>query len=279
MELEYDKILELTDEAFAIINSAAEKIEKTTIPIYYHKFQGSLSVKPEQVATGVLLSTEKNNYLITAAHTFVGYPKEDICILNSSIKIPIVGKKFYYNPKDNEINDLIDIAVIKLERFIVDILNKAEKFEFLNYQMIQANHNLIFSKSYFTLGFPYNKEKVSKSDYAFTPMRYLLYSHPVKLSSYNQPKVDKRFNILMSHNRRKFRGYGNKGRSFAPKTEGMSGSGLWFVPRFNLEEPTQQNAFLVGILIELKVKTNSIMYTRIDFVTDILKKHFNEKLN
>jgi len=277
MKEKIDIVKTLQNDKTKIVDLVAQKIQFSTVAIYYHKLDSLLSIKPEQIATGVLLKTESNHYLITAAHTFNHYRKEDICLYKSQSKIPLVGRLYLFDPIDSQVNDLIDIAVIKLEEFIVDRIYKTDGIEFLSSKFIKQRHSTIPSKSYFTLGFPCKKQIKKKQSKKFSSQPYLIYSHPSISKSYNQPLVNRDLNILIDYHRRKFKQFDEKGRSFAPQyLEGMSGSGLWFIPSFDTNVTKETNVFLIGILIELKGKNNSIMFTKIDCVTEILRKCCNE---
>ncbi len=276
MQNENDFIKELDAEAIRIVDLLSRRVQESTVAIYYHELEAALSIKPELVATGVLIKTATNYYLITAAHTFQNYQKEDICIYKKDIKIPLVGRLYLFDINDSQVNDLVDIAIIKLDSFIVERLLEIENIVFLESKLIQQNHKVIPSKSYFTIGFPFKKEKVKLALKRFAPQPYLMYFHPSKIKSYDQPLVDKRYNILMAHNRRKQRSLDTGKRVTAPHTEGMSGSGLWFIPKFRVENDDKLEVKLIGIFIELKIETNSLMFTRIDCVTEVLRKYCEE---
>jgi len=276
MKEKFHLVRTFQDNSTKIVDLAAQRIQSSTVAIYFHKLDSPLSIKPEQIATGVLLKTESNHYLITAAHTFNQYSKEDICLYKSQSKIPLVGRLYLFNTNDSQTNDLVDIAVIKIEDFIVDVINNTEQIDFLSSDFIKQRHTTIPSKSYFTLGFPFKKEIEKRNSKKFFSQPYLIYSHPSKPKAYDQPLVNKELNILLDFHRRKFKVFGEKNRSFAPHTEGMSGSGLWFIPNFDSNQTKELNVFLVGIFIELKENTNSLMFTKIDCLTEVLRKYCDE---
>lgn len=226
--MKYDIVNELDKNSINVINLVYLKIFNSVVSIYFHKFEKSLSVRPEQVATGVLIKTEDNFYLVTASHTFNDYEKEDICLINSIKKIPLVGRLYKYDTNESYENDLIDIAVIRLKKFVVEEINKIKEFSFLDSKLILENHNLVQSKSYFTIGYPYKKEKINVKLKKYGAAPYLLYIHPSNLKKYDQPFVDKGINYLMSYNRRKQISLDSGNRVMAPYLKGMSGSGLWF---------------------------------------------------
>ncbi|MFT5890592.1 MAG: hypothetical protein ACI9Y7_000685 [Dokdonia sp.] len=275
MNNDFDLIHTFEEINSEIVDLIAQKIQNSTVAIYYqdiNKEHKASQIKPESIATGVLLKTLTSYYLITAAHTFNKNDHKDVYYLyKSRIRIPLIGRLGLYDPKDSKINDLIDVAFIKLEKVTIDLINKTGGIDFLSHKFIKENHNPINSKSYFTLGFPFKKEKGKKSIRQFFSQPYLFNLNPSKLNSYNRPKVNSDLNILMDFHRRKFKDFDTGLKLFAPKyLEGMSGSGLWFVPKFHMNSLEEPEVYLIGVFTEMKYKPDALMFTKIDCITKFL---------
>lgn len=233
------------------INICADKIFKFSPQLFI--LESELEpIMPSALATSILYEKSNNFYLITASHVFKNHNPKKIGLLINDVFSYLNG--FVILTEDP--NNKIDLAIMKLsigfEKFIM------EEYTFLDDRYIDQKHIFDYKLNYLMAGYPVHMSKYYKQTHKREQLILLL--HPSKKNLYKNLLLDKKFHIIMDlENTRSFNNINYN--SVHPKLNGMSGSGLWYIP--SLDENTFK---LVGIMIEWHKVHKVSVATRIDLV-------------
>ncbi|MCL9770196.1 serine protease [Flavobacterium sp. HXWNR69] len=253
-----------------LIRATTNSILDSTIQFFYDNAKG----EPAPTGSGLLISIADRFFMLTAAHVIAEDYNSIFIILPD--KELTLGGKLHFTPlplSGKREDDKIDIAIMELEDSVVsDILSS---FKFITLDNIEIGHKVDELPYYLSVGYPATKtKKVWKQD-EISAIPYPYQTEP-------EPKFEfEKFGFnKFSHIAVKFDGKvtseSNKSVHSAPKMNGISGSGLWYLKDFATPNMID-NKQLVGLVIE-RVNTSgnqAIIATRIDLVTEFLRQHFN----
>lgn len=253
-----------------VIRKAANSTLKSTIQFFYDNNKG----EPAPTASGLLISLAGRYFMLTAAHV-IAEDYNDIYIILPDKELQLGGQLFFTPlPKSGKRgDDKIDIAVMELvDSVVADILSS---FEFILIDNIGIAHKCTDLPYYLSVGYPATKTKKvwGKAEISAIPYPYL--TELATDFDYNKFGFSSKTHIAV-----KFDGMvtseKNEHRHKAPKLNGISGCGLWFLKDFPTLD-TIKNIQLVGLIIERINETGNqaIVATRIDLVTEFIRQHFN----
>jgi hypothetical protein len=249
------------------LRNEAEEVLRSTIQFFFD------SAKPNQHAagSGILFNIDERYFILTAAHVY-SEQHEKLYIVASGEAISL-GGMLYTTPlpkSGSRLYDKIDLAVIEIENVIA---NKIEtEFKFIKLVDIELGHLVDKQSRYLSVGYPLTKTKrIWGKDELKSQPSALILSPTLK---FNYEKFGFSFNthIAVDFNR-KIISENNQTPHFSPSLEGISGSGLWYLPDF-LNKESNYCKKLIGIIIE-KVNGpsgNAIIATRIDLITELLRQ-------
>jgi hypothetical protein len=170
-------------------------------------------------------------------------------------------------------DDKIDIAVMELEDSVVaDVLSS---FKFIELRNIGIGHKLVNSHYYLSVGYPATKTKKLWSKDEISAIPYPYQTEPETSFEYERLGFRNYLHIAV-----KFDGLvtseSNPAEHAAPKMNGVSGSGLWFLKGLATPSMVEQKQ-LVGIIIERESKdrqNKALIATRVDVVTEFIRQRF-----
>lgn len=265
-----------------IIQDNFDSIAQYSIQLFHNDVpQWELS-PPEPIGTGVLIKYENDHFIVSAAHVLQPYAtkqkrnpyreeseyddSKDAFLSLENIGFYYGG--FYYPIKEvaytnitGEVENLIDIAVIKLEKETVEeLLGK----QFVDCNLVEFDHAVTTQNRYFVYGYPAEWTDLKSDKIVCKPLEMI--THGIDASMVEGLKFDVQYNLLIEYNPKSLVDKdGNVLDISSPN--GISGCGLWYLG-------TDNQLKLVGIMTENKIEKEGkpfMMATRIEAVIDILK--------
>ncbi|WP_126652193.1 hypothetical protein [Chryseobacterium aureum] len=232
------------------------------------------SAKP--VGCGIYLKTDSARYLISAGHLLnVDDWKKFIAPAGGDKMIWLNGVLATTYNKNNDNLD-IDFSVLRFS----SRMNKHftdEQWIFISNDQILVNHKIDYNGYYFVAGYPISGVKKKVGEAVFNPIPLKLITQSILQKRYAKLGYSEEQFILVEY-RRKLQAFGAKQAQITKEIQGISGSGLWYVPDFNdKDENGIPKYFLVGIMTENHKDKGFLLALKIDFVTEIIIKAFADK--
>lgn len=232
------------------------------------------SAKP--VGCGIYLKTDSARYLISAGHLLnVEDWKKFITPAGGDKMIYLNGALATTFNKNND-NANIDFSVLRFS----SRMNKHftdDQWNFISPEQILVNHKIDYKGYYFIAGYPISGVKKNVGEAVFNPIPLKLITQSLPQKRYDKLSYDEDQFILVEY-RRKLQAFGDKKPKITKEIQGISGSGLWYVPDFDdKDENGIPKYFLVGIMTENHKEKGFLLALRIDFVTEIIIQAFADK--
>ncbi|RUT67859.1 hypothetical protein D0817_24285 [Flavobacterium cupreum] len=222
--------------------------------------------------TGVFIQIQDHYFLISAAHVFDKY-SELFIFLSRDGEIITPGGTTYNHNAANRNKDTIDIGVMKLDKECVPHLLLS--YNFLKAEDLAINH-IFQSEEYYTfLGYPSTRSKILRNTNILDSTSFFHFTTPERNEDYSKFSRNPAVNVVTSYNR-KF-SFNHKKYMFGtgPDLHGISGCGLWFTDPLDLYAGTMKPK-LTAIMTDWPVNNrNIIIGTRIDVITEIIRKYLN----
>lgn len=218
-----------------VVDRISSVILKTTLPLYtLNKNRYTIH------SNGVLLFDRNKAYILTTEHTFDKMdPGEIFIYLNGS---------FYCLEGKIKGDRTQDLAIFELDNSTAKDLTKS--YAFIDRTQIEFEHLSEPKQKYLFIGYPSSKTKILGMKLFEKPLVYHTSSEQV------QPNSDE---IAFAYNKRKSVTYEKRVYTFAPDPNGLSGSGLWYIPSFSNKITFK----LVGIFKEFDRKKNTGVATHV----------------
>lgn len=265
-----------------IIQDNFDRIAQYSIQLFHNDRPCWEQSPPEPIGTGVLIIYENRYFIVSAAHVLQPYatkqkrnpyreeseyddPQEAFLSLEN---IGFYYDKHYYPIKEvaytnitGEVENLIDIAVIKLEKETVKELSGKQ---FVDNNWMEFNHAITTQNRYFVYGYPAEWTDLKSTEIVQKPLEMI--TNGIDALTVEGVKFDAQYNLLIGYDPKSLVDKdGNVLNISSPN--GISGCGLWYLG-------TGSQLKLVGIMTENKIVKESMLFmmaTRIDTVIDILK--------
>lgn len=232
------------------------------------------SAKP--VGCGVYLKTDSARYLISAGH---------LLTVEDWLKFitPAGGEKMIWlngvlaTTYDKSCDNFdIDFSVLRfsprMNKHFTD-----DQWIFISPEQILVNHNIDFNGYYFVSGYPISGVKKNVGEAVFNPIPLKLMTQSIPQKRYATLGYDQEQFILVEY-RRKLKAFGSKYAQITKEIQGISGSGLWYVPNFDDRDKNGiPKYFLVGIMTENHKDKGFLLALKIDFVTEIIIQAFEDR--
>jgi hypothetical protein len=268
-----ERFTEFQNIKFNTIRSITDAIIESTIQFFYNNSKNQIIL----TGSGVLFEIDNRYFVFSAAHVFPEKINDTFFIIPYEA-IYLGGKLYTVSlPKSgNRIDDKIDLAVIELRSDIVTKL-KAE-YKFHSFRDILLEHTLDKYHRYLSVGYPSTKTKMEWKKPIIKTEPFVFNSKPATNFEYESFGFNFNHHIAIE-----FTGHIMSERSLqttaAPELEGISGSGMWYLPKFP-EIDKVQTKKLIGITIERvnKPRNQALVATRIDLITEFLRQYLNLKI-
>lgn len=251
-----------------VVDKAKGRVLKATIII-------SLQVREhnaiEALGSGVLLRIDGDIFLVTAAH-ILNHENWHLLVIPGvgDSMITLQGEMCSTYMANNESN--IDFAVLKLYPKMHKYL---ERYVPLESNEIAMNHKLIATDNYLVSGFPVRKISKRKENeilvYTADPLTLLTFNASKK--RYSKHNFDDQTHILVQF-QQKLKAFGSSMIIRVVNPQGISGSGLYYLPAFNKPQSIKPDPALIGIMIENHKDKGFMAAIRIDAIIEVVRSHF-----
>lgn len=272
-QLQIKRFTEFQNIKFNTIRTIADSIIESTIQFFYNNSKNQIIL----TGSGVLFEIDNRYFVFTAAHVFPEKMNDTFFIILYEA-IYLGGKLYTVSiPKSgNRNDDKIDLAVIELQPDIVTKLKTEYKFH--RFQDILLGHTIDEFHRYLSVGYPSTKTKKEWNKPIINTEPLVFNSKPVTNFEYASFGFNFNHHIAIE-----FTGdvmcENSLQTSAAPRLNGISGSGMWYLPNFP-EIDKVQTKKLIGITIEQvnKPQNQALVATRIDLITEFLRQHLSIKI-
>lgn len=270
-----NKILSLRDNIIISADQAAKEILNYTPQLYLREHGRTDGKKISPCASSILLSIQEQYFLVTAGHVFEENDPEDLGIMIGNIFNILYGQISYVNPYRNAISNKIDVAILKMDQNLAEIIK--QKYDFLPYQRLGVNHELIFGEMrYLLVGFPWRKSRPNPISKLIKPKPLVFISNIEGDEAYKALDLESQNNIILNYKQKKIIDAKNGFSRLGPNPEGISGCGIWLI---DIYPPSPKpNYKLISIVTDKDKNKRYIQSTRIDIINEILIRDFEINL-
>lgn len=252
-----------------IITRLSNLLLQHIIPLFANRANG----KPQLVGSSVLVSSEENFYLISAAHVFdeIKSGHELFFYIESNKIRKLSGNLRLTKPPlgKNRKSDRLDIGVLKLNGPGLPPYPLVQKWP-LPIGALMANILPRERKQYLLVGYPESRSRFNpvKRDLPSEPYSFRNISAPQSI--YSELQVSSQENIVLSFDVSHTVMPNMEIRSF-PNPSGMSGSPIWLLyDEMGANDPTQTP--VVGIAIEHHQSKRAIVATDISIALRLINE-------
>jgi hypothetical protein len=221
---------------------------------------------PQQIASGVLIESDRGFFLITCKHVFDSIDVYDVIILTTwgfSVRPLPENVRFI----DNE-NRSIDLAFIRFTDDQVSAL--LARNEFLPVKDLGFGHAFDSELFYMMFGFINKQTKREDIEFYSTAFGYLTSFRRYRKIGKLGFSYDNNVTLEYTVKKQAPLEYEGDQRSMGRRDlKGLSGGGIWLSVPGN--QPDTFNYLLVGIMIEERIDRGFIVGTKIDAVETFLK--------
>jgi hypothetical protein len=230
----------------------------------------------EAIGSSLLIQIQGRKFLITAGHV-VNNRIRQIGFLEGELFHAFDGRIIYINPDEDQVSKFTDLAVCELDNISVDF--SSQHFDFLDGDTINFDYRPSNNESFLIVGFPWRKTKFDPTNKRMRviPFRFLTdyYTgeHVGELKSFKDQ------NLFLGYTQRKIVDSKTGHYKKAVNPEGLSGCGVWHLPKIYLHDINKAIVNIAGIIIRQDEHTKQfIIATRIHIVAEILRLYFDINL-
>jgi hypothetical protein len=222
---------EAVDRDLAIVNGVMREIQSYTKPLFTRE---GTNRAPQQIGTGVIVTIAGHVFLLTAAHVMAHFKRKSLFIPLDGQYVFLAGAVFLNDPTHTGDHDRVDTAVLHVgEPNIAALRETAYPFE----------RSLLLStavpSTYLAVGYPLRLSKKIGRQIFSPPMAWLLTGIPD--DHYQRSKINPSANLAFRMTKQVSTSNGWAPR---PSLRGMSGCGVWIIPRVDgVDQPHR----LVGL--------------------------------
>jgi hypothetical protein len=256
-----------------LITTTSKKILNYSPQLYLNRNPGVGKARPYPYASSILLSFNDHYFLVTAGHALQKNvdPTKVGVMLNDTFLI-LEGEMKVVDPTLNKTNDKIDLAIVRLEKPVVADLQT--QYSFLDINQIEIDHKISQQPQYLLVGFPAetSKLKLDVGEIIVDPFIYL--TNVVERKIYQELDYNPKLNMILQYDHNQIVTFDSGNISRGPDAHGVSGSGLWYLPKFIINDFNDVPFKLVGIMIEWWDDRHFLIATRIHIVTELIRNKF-----
>lgn len=268
-----NKILKLSDNYKLVVKETTDQILNYSCLIClreHNKTDGKI-INP--IATCTLATIDKQDFLFTAGHVIHENDPEDLGIMIGRHFHVLIGEARYVNPDFSEEYDKIDVAVMKLELSLANILKS--RYKFLTINNLEIEHNLIYEEPrYLIVGYPWRKSRPNPIKKTITTKPLVFAGFLAGEDAYKELKLKKETNIILKFTQKKVFDAKTDLRRKSGSPEGISGCGIWLLEKLIYPPNEGPSLKLLGIITSQDKNKKYLKATRIDVINEILIKDF-----
>jgi hypothetical protein len=250
-----------------IVSMASKRVLAATVLIA-RKIPEFLSVDPS--GAGILLKLQGEIFLITAAHLLNHETWGDLVIPGANnATVTLQGELCTSYLRSSE-KSTVDFSILRLYPKMhkhLTIYHPIEESE------IAMNHSPIQKDHYLLAGYPVRKIKKKAGEKTFQLNPFIFLTHGTTKKRYLNHGFDENSHILVQF-QRKLQSFRDGSISNVGNPQGISGSGLYFIPEFTQTQIDQLQLSLIGIMIENHQDKGFMAAFKIDGVIEIIRHEF-----
>lgn len=271
-----NKILRLSDNFKLVVAETTNEVLNYSPQIYIREHGRTDGKNITPYASCILLSIEKQYFLLTAGHVIEENDPEDLGIMIGNTFFILHGEARYINPYLDEKSDKIDITVMKIDEQLANSLK--QRYKFLSKDKLELDHNLNYDEpKYLIVGFPWRKSKPNPVKKTITSKPLVFAGYLAGDDAYKDLRLEKQTNIILKFRQRKVVDAKTDLNRKGGSPEGISGCGIWHIEKL-IYPPNEGPSFkLLGIVTSQDKNKKYLQSTRIDVINEILINDF--KLN
>lgn len=227
------------------------------------------------IGCGIYLKVNDDYFLLSAGHllNMEDWPK--IIAPGNGTSMTYLNGTIATTFKNQKSDDTIDFAVLQFAKRQIKHLVDG-RFEFIRIQNVMINHTVNPNGYYIIAGYPNSGVKKKAGEALFNPIPVKFLTYSLKESQYKKHNFDPEHFILVKY-QRKIAPFGSKIKQITKELQGISGSGLWYIPDMNDRVNGIPKLFLVGIMTENHKDKGFLAALKIDFATQVIREIFNHK--
>jgi hypothetical protein len=272
MNYSKEQIEEFESYRHNLIGTVANSVSPSILQLFFDTKKGT----PKATGCGVLFQIDNNYFVITAAHVLAEHSDTTYAAIGND-GVYLGGLMYFVAlPSDKKRKeDKIDLAFVKLDSSTAEIIKKQHSF--LTIGDLQLGHQVNSIGQYLLYGYPSTKTKTKKAYQedliVAAPFLYYAKAH---LNFKYEKFGFKQISHIAIHFSGEIITNVNNNSHLAPNMEGISGSGLWYLPGFPSAGVVTHRK-LVGIVIERinELQNKVIVSTSIDLITETMRNNLN----
>lgn len=227
------------------------------------------------IGCGIYLRVDSDYFLISAGHllNLKDWPK--IIAPGNETKMTYLNGTIATTFENSNSKDIIDFAVLRFsQRQVKHLING--RFEFIEIKNVIINHKVTDKGYYLIAGYPISGVKKVSGEAVFKPIPVKFLTYAMDESHYQKNGFDQEHFILVKY-QRKVAPFNSEIKQITKELQGISGSGLWYIPDMNDRVNGIPKLYLVGIMTENHKEKGFVVALKIDFATQVIREIFNHK--
>lgn len=248
------------------ISKLSNCLSNHVLPLFQHE-----KGKPKLVGTGFLVSTDLDDYLISAAHVFDELAKgnELFFYININTTAKLSGKllRTKLPPNKNRTEDKLDIGVLKLDKLIRPPYREIQKYS-LSINALIPNALPRDEKQYLIIGFPETKSRINPMARELKSKLSIFRNISAPTIKYDELGLETSNHIVINFEIKRTISPNKTIRTF-PKPSGMSGAPVWLLYDNNNHNDPNQTP-IVGVLIEHHPSKKALVATDINIALKLI---------
>jgi hypothetical protein len=248
-----------------VVQLSIQRVLKATVLIS-RKIDEFVNVDP--LGCGVLVYLQGEYFLITAAHLLNTENWGTLVMPGSqstTINLQSELCSSYLESKDGH---QIDFSILrfypKMHKYLIIYTPITE-------DEVMMNHQVIERYNYLVSGYPIRKIKRKGKTFEIQHFSFLTRAlHRKKFARYG---LDEKLHCLVAYHKW-FHNYGTNFTFQAVNPQGISGSGLFFIPSFNQQQIDALQISLVAVMIENHVEHGFLAAIKIDSIMEVIRHQF-----
>jgi hypothetical protein len=206
------------DDLTQAIEEVCEIVLKMVVPLYVNANDA-----PQLVGTGILLTHNRSNLLVSAAHVLEELRSRPLYFYSEPAVLRRVTGTLTTNvPASSREHDLVDIGAVRLTGPGQPPYPAVDKSA-VQSRILSRDHPVNASSRYCLVGFPESRSRVLRGPKQVLVEPYAYLANSIQLTEYAGLGLDHEVHLCLSFDKKKSFDLHGNGRTF-PKPHGISGS-------------------------------------------------------
>jgi len=227
---------------------------------------------PKHKATGVLIFFNDSYYLVTAGHVLDWFKDKGIGALVHDRYHRIDGNYYHKFISDaKSLYEYYDIGIIKLDEYSIKFFNETSKF--LDSKYISPEHIIVPKTQYLIFGYPNVKTTLIEEEMRLEVIGWKFLTMGLTESESKDIEIDKKLNNILRYDQDQIIHMKTNKLMQSPDLEGLSGCGIWYLPKILFEKGKIIHPILIGINYGHDPNKKYVFSHKMSFVYDCISKN------